>query len=112
MSRTETSVDKSILQDRARQRSARVALFLLIPTVLVCGLLYVASDTGGRCITYGDGCSRVPDAWAYTAFAVSAVCGSLAAGAPGHRRGMRAARGGLLAVQLLAHAAVAALIVS
>ncbi|MBB4893351.1 hypothetical protein FHS39_002382 [Streptomyces olivoverticillatus] len=58
MSRTETPVDKSVLQDRARQQSAGFALILLIPTVLVCGLLYIASDYGGRCITYGEGCSQ------------------------------------------------------
>ncbi|MCC3775730.1 hypothetical protein [Streptomyces sp. UNOB3_S3] len=112
MSRTDTTVNKSLIQDRVRQRSAGIALILLIPTVLACGLLYVASDYGGRCVTYGEGCSRVPDGWAYAAFVVSAVCGSLAAGVPGRRRGMRAARGGFLAMQLFAHVAVAALIVS
>lgn len=84
----------------------------LIPTVLVCGLLYVASDYGGRCVTYGESCSRVPAVWAYTAFAVSAVGGFLAAGVPGHRRGMQAARDGLMAVQILVHVAVAALVIS
>ncbi|AZQ69827.1 MULTISPECIES: hypothetical protein [Streptomyces] len=112
MSQTATSEDSSLLQDRARQRCARIALALLIPTVLACGFLYLASDYGGRCITYGEHCSQVPDEWTYAAFATSAVCGSLAAGVPSHRRWIRTARAGLLAVQILAHVAVAALVIS
>ncbi|MEU3355176.1 hypothetical protein [Streptomyces sp. NPDC037389] len=112
MSRTDMSVDESILQDRKRQQSASFALILLLPTMLVSGLLYLASDHGGRCITNGESCSTVPDEWTYAAFLVSAVCGALAAGGSGQWRWMRAARGGLLVVQLLAHVAVAALIVS
>lgn len=112
MSQTDTSVDESVLEDRKRQRSAGIALILLIPTVIASGLLYVVSDHGGRCVTYGESCSPVPDGWGYGALIMSAVCGALAAGGPGQWRWMRTARGGLLVVQLLTHIAVAALIVS
>ncbi|MFD8999047.1 hypothetical protein [Streptomyces abikoensis] len=46
------------------------------------------------------------------AFTVSFASGTLAVGAPERWRWMRAVRGGFLAVQLLALAAVAALVVS
>ncbi|MFI9237088.1 hypothetical protein [Streptomyces sp. NPDC053079] len=108
----ESSVSEIEAQDGMWRRWAGIALALLIPTVIVTGIGYLSSSHGGRCVMSGEECSPVSEVWTYAAFLTSATLGMLAAGLPGEWSWVRAVRGWIVAAQVVAHAAMAALILS
>ncbi|MBZ6474227.1 hypothetical protein [Streptomyces griseocarneus] len=101
-------------QDRRRRRRGGRALALLVPTAVVCYVLYLTSDHGGRCVmTGGEACdSSAPTAWTFGAFVVSAVLGLAAVAGPEGWARVRAVRGGIVTAQISAQAVMALLILS
>ncbi len=85
-------------------------LVLLLPTVVVAWLTVLATERGGRCLTYGEQCSTVPGDALWGCFWAAAVLGVLATAWP--RTRWTPARYGAVALQWGAQLTLGALILS
>ncbi|OWA08941.1 hypothetical protein B9W62_14210 [Streptomyces sp. CS113] len=66
------------LSARALTTGAVAGLVLLLPTVVLAWLVVLASERGGRCLTYGEQCSGVPGGALWACFWASAALGAVA----------------------------------
>ncbi|MFC7985639.1 hypothetical protein [Streptomyces sp. NPDC057336] len=85
-------------------------LVLLLPTVVVAWLAVLATERGGRCLTYGEQCPSVPGEALWACFWAAAVLGALALAWP--RTRWTSARCGAVVLQWGAQLTLGALILS
>lgn len=70
------------LTARALTTGAVAGLVLLLPTVVLAWIVVLASERGGRCLTYGEQCSGVPGWALWACFWASAALGAVALAGP------------------------------
>ncbi|MFJ8188645.1 hypothetical protein ACIQ8D_02420 [Streptomyces sp. NPDC096094] len=85
-------------------------LVLLPPTVVVAWLAVLATERGGRCLTYGEQCSTVPGEALWACFRAAGALGVLALARP--RTRWTSARCGAVAPRWGAQPTLGALILS
>ncbi|AQS67826.1 hypothetical protein [Streptomyces pactum] len=95
---------------RALTGWSAAGLVLLAPTVVVAWLAVLATERGGRCLTYGEQCSAVPGEALWACLWAAAVLGVLALAWP--RARWTSARCGAVVLQWGAQLTLGALILS
>lgn len=97
--------------DATCRRTARAALFLLMPTAILAWLVVIASPRFARCLTYGEGCTAGAGPTAWWSFWAAAALGAVAATMP-LRENQRHPRQFAMSLQVSAQALMAGAIVA
>ncbi|MER8087404.1 hypothetical protein ABTZ57_20290 [Streptomyces sp. NPDC094048] len=98
--------------DRNTRAASWIALCMLVPVLIGCGLFVLSTTRASGCVTYGVDCAHVPRGWIPGSFVAAIVLGIAAVAWPRRWLPFVRARSWLLVLHIVAQCMTALLILS